>query len=121
MGAFPQVSGITYVLDTTIPYENGEQYPDSTYFAPANPGARVTITDVGGRGFSLEDTYVIAIADFLAEGGDTYYAFAEAAQYSFQSTGYYVYQGIQYYIEEQGGTIPEAYREPQGRITVIVD
>ncbi|MBQ6395810.1 MAG: bifunctional metallophosphatase/5'-nucleotidase, partial [Atopobiaceae bacterium] len=30
MGAFPQVAGITYTLDTTVPYEKGEQYPDST-------------------------------------------------------------------------------------------
>ncbi|MCF0261228.1 MAG: bifunctional metallophosphatase/5'-nucleotidase, partial [Erysipelotrichaceae bacterium] len=34
-GAFPQVSGICFEVDTAKPYRQGAQYPDSTYFAPA--------------------------------------------------------------------------------------
>lgn len=43
LGGFMQVSGIVRTIDTTVPYENGEQYPDSSYYAPAKPGSRVTI------------------------------------------------------------------------------
>ena len=49
IGAFPQVAGIVFTIDTTVPFEQGEQYPDSTYFAPKNPGARVTIETVAAR------------------------------------------------------------------------
>ena len=120
MGSFPQVSGITYTVDTTVPYERGDQYPDSTYYAPANPGARVTITDVNGKGFDLDATYVIAVSAFIASGGDTYYAFAEAGDQTQEYIGYVDYQAFQYYLEDElGGTVPDSYAEPQGRITVI--
>lgn len=51
IGGFPQVAGIEYKLDVSVPYENGEQYPDSTYYAPAKPGSRVTIKSVNGKAF----------------------------------------------------------------------
>lgn len=118
MGAFPQVSGITYTLDVSVPYEKGEQYPFSTYYAPANPGARVTISDVNGKGFDLDATYVIATIDFVASGGDTYCVFTGLTQ-SMQSTGYLSFQALQYYLEDEcGGQVPDAYAEPQGRVTV---
>ena len=56
LGGFPQVSGIVFTVDTTVPYENGEQYADSTYYAPAKPGSRVTIESVGGKNFDLNAT-----------------------------------------------------------------
>ena len=52
IGAFPQVAGIVFTVDTTKAYENGEQYPDSTYYKPLNPGSRVTIESVGGQPFA---------------------------------------------------------------------
>ncbi len=51
IGAFPQVAGIEFTVDTAVPYEAREQYPDSTYFAPLKPGSRVTIASVGGKPF----------------------------------------------------------------------
>ena len=119
MGSFPQVSGITFELDTSVPYEQGEQYPDSTYYKPANPGSRITITDVNGKGFDPDEKYLIATTDFIAHGGDTYYCFAEAGHASFRSTGYLVYQALQYYLEDEcGGTVPDAYAQSQNRSTV---
>ena len=76
--AFPQVSQIKYTLDTTVPYQTGDRYPDSVYYAPAAPGSRVTITEVGGKAFDPEAVYTIATIDFVASGGDTYYCFAQA-------------------------------------------
>ena len=33
IGAFPQVSGIEFTLNTGVPYVNGTQYANSTYYA----------------------------------------------------------------------------------------
>ena len=119
LGAFPQVAGIAFTLDVSVPYEQGEQYPYSTYYAPANPGSRVTITDVGGKGFDPNATYKLATIDFIATGGDTYAVFAGLAN-SMDSTGYLLYQAIQHYLEDEcAGVVPEAYAQPQGRITVV--
>lgn len=118
IGAFPQVSGIQFTIDTTVPYENGEMYPDSTYYAPAAPGSRVTIETVGGETFDLEATYTIATNDFMAAGGDTYYAFA-AASVNYD-LGIAMDEVVMDYItDELKGTVTaEAYGEPAGRITV---
>lgn len=122
MGAFPQVAQMSYTVDTRVPYEPGETYPGSTYEAPANPGARVTIHDVGGRGFDPAETYTIAAPDFLCAGGDTYYVFAEVAAKTMRTIGYLVSDCLQYYLEEAcGGEVPAEYADPlgQGRITIV--
>ena len=120
MGAFPQVSGITYTVNASVAYEKGEQYPYSTYFMPANLGSRVTITDVNGKGFDLDATYVLATTDFIAYGGDTYCCFAEATQDSVQSIGYTPYEALLYYIADGcEGVVPDEYAQAQGRITIV--
>jgi len=74
---------------------------------------------VNGKGFDLDGTYIIATTAFVAHGGDTYYCFAEAAQKSYRSTGYLVLEALQYYLEDEcEGVIPDAYAQPQNRITV---
>ncbi len=121
IGAFPQVSGIVFTLDTTVPYEQGEQYPDSTYFAPAKPGSRVSIETVGGEPFDIEALYNIATNDFSAAGGDTYYALRYANQTSGYMTGVALEDALVNYVtEELGGVVTaQAYGEPQGRIKII--
>ncbi len=119
IGAFPQVAGIEFTVDTSVPYENGEMYPDSTYYAPAKPGARVTIQTVGGEPFDAEKLYTIATNDFTAAGGDTYYAFRYANQTTGYKTGLALEDALVNYVAEVlGGTIGEQYAEPQGRITI---
>jgi 5'-nucleotidase/UDP-sugar diphosphatase len=116
---FPQVAGITYSINSSVAYEQGEQYPNSTYFAPANPGARITITDVGGKGFSLDAQYTIAAASFITDGGDTYYAMAKAYNANGVTTGVSDFDALTNYVSsELGGIISERYAEPQGRISV---
>ncbi len=118
LGAFPQVAGIEFTLNTSVPYENGEMYPDSTYYAPANPGARVTITSIGGEEFDLEATYTIASNDFLAIGGDTYYTFTQAS-YKYD-TGIALEDALINYIDEElDGVVGEEYAEADDRITII--
>ena len=120
MGAFPQVYGIKYTLDTTVPYEKGELYPGTTYNAPAAPGTRITIHEVAGKEFDPEATYTIATNEFVATGGDTYYCFAEAGAKTMVYVGYLDYESVLNYMKtELEGTIPEIYEEVQGRITVV--
>ena len=59
IGGFPQIAGAEYTVNTAVPYENGAQYPDSTYYAPANPGSRVTITSIGGKPFDPKANYTV--------------------------------------------------------------
>ena len=120
MGAFPQVYGIKYTLDTTVPYEKGELYPGTTYYASAAPGTRITIHEVAGKDFDPEATYTIATNEFVATGGDTYYCFAEAGATTMVYVGYLDYEALLNYMKtELEGTIPEIYEEVQGRITVV--
>ena len=122
IGGFPQVAGIVYTVDTTTPYENGDQYPNSTYYAPANPGSRVTITDVGGKGFSLDGEYVIAASNFITDGGDTYYAVAKAYQDTGYTTGYSDTDALINYLQTAlGGVIDGSYAYNQERIFIAVE
>ena len=118
-GAFPQTAGILFELDTTVPYENGELYPDSTYYAPAKPGSRVTITSVGGKAFNLDDTYYIATNNFTAAGGDTYYVFG-TADYVVQ-TEILDADALIAYVNSMGGVIGEEFKKAAGNITVITE
>ena len=118
-GAFPQVAGIQFVLDTTVPYENGAQYPDSTYYAPANPGSRVTITSVGGKEFKLTDTYYIATNNFTAAGGDTYYVFGQAEEAI--QTEILDADALIAYVNSMDGVIGEEFKEPAGNITILAE
>ncbi len=120
-GSFPQVSQIEYKLDMTVPYEKGKGYPDSSFYAPAAPGKRVTITEVGGKPFDPKARYTIATIDFVASGGDTYYVFAKAGAKTKVYAGYLDSEALANYLRtELEGTVPEDYSDPkgQGRISL---
>ena len=118
VGGFPQVSGIIFTVDTTKPYDQGEAYPKTTYYAPASI-QRVTIESVGGKPFDPNAVYTIATNDFMAAGGDTYYAFKTAsANYDL---GLPMDEVLKDYItDELGGVITaDQYGQPDGRITIL--
>ncbi len=73
---------------------------------------------MGGKGFDLNATYTIAVADFVAAGGDTFAVFTEASQSS-QPTSYLSFQALRHYLQDEcGGVVPDSYAQPQGRITI---
>ena len=117
IGGFPQVSGIVFTVDTDKAFDAGDLYPGSTYNKP-NSINRVTIQTVGGKAFDPKATYTIATNDFMAAGGDTYYAFSAA------TVNYDLGQAMDevvmsYITEELGGVVTaKAYGQTQGRITV---
>lgn len=116
LGGFPQVSGIQFTIDTSVPYAEGELYPDSTYYAPAAAGSRVTITSVGGKEFDMDATYNIAVNNFMADGGDTYYVFTKASQVL--DTGVVDAEGLISYVNSLNGIIGEEYADVKGNITI---
>ncbi|WP_325214210.1 bifunctional metallophosphatase/5'-nucleotidase, partial [Oscillibacter sp.] len=117
IGGFPQVSGIEFTVDTAKEFKAGDLYPGSTYHKPASI-ERVTITSVGGKDFDEKAEYSIATNDFMAAGGDTYYAFASAK--SNYDLGLPMDEVLMDYIKEElkGVVTAEAYGEPAGRITI---
>lgn len=117
LGGFPQIAGAEYTVNTAVDYKNGEQYPKSTYYAPAAPGSRVTITSVGGKAFDPKANYTVVVNSFQAEGGDTYYALTQG---SFkQNTGIVDADALIQYVNSMKGVISKEYANPQGRITVV--
>ena len=117
IGGFPQISGMKITIDTGKEFDQGEQYPDSTYYAPASI-KRVTIDEINGQPFDPEATYAVVTNNFCSAGGDTYYAF-KAASSQFD-TGIPMDEALIDYIKEElDGVIGEDYAEPQGRITIL--
>lgn len=118
IGAYPQTSGIEFTIDTTVPYDQGEQYEGSTYYGP-NSIQRVTITSINGQPFDENATYAVVTNDFLAAGGDTYYAFSVS---TVMDTGTPMDEAVIAYITDVlGGTITaEAYGETRADQTYIL-
>ena len=120
IGAFPQVAGIKYTLDTRVPFVKGHQYPDSTYFSPETLGSRVKITEVGGKPFDMEKTYRVVAAEFVVRGGDAYGHAVEPGAVESVSIGYVDKDAVKNYLQEElGGVVSDEYRETQGRITIL--
>ena len=118
LGGFPQVAGLKFTVDADVAYDkNPGTYPGSTYYGPASI-KRVTIDEINGKPFDATAKYAVITNNFVAGGGDTYYAFAAAS--SQFDTGYTLDSVVIDYITEKlGGVIAEAdYGAPKGRITV---
>lgn len=118
VGAFPQVSGIKFTVDTTKAFDAGAKYPGSTYSAPKTVN-RVSIQSVNGKAFSATATYTIVTNDFSAAGGDTYYAFAASPINT--NLGIPMDEAVMEYIttELKGNVTAAKYGAPQGRITIL--
>lgn len=115
IGGFPQVAGINFTLSTAVAYDaNAETYPASTYYGPKSIN-RVVINSINGKEFKADDTYAVVTNNFVAGGGDTYYAFAAAsAQFD---TGIPLDEAVMEYVTaELKGVIGAQYAAPQGRI-----
>ncbi len=117
VGAFPQISGMHIVIDTTKEYDaNDETYPGSTYYGPKTIN-RVTITDINGKEFDKDAVYAVVTHNFAASGGDTYYAFASATEKF--DTGLPLDEVLMEYITVAlNGVIGEEYAAPKGNITI---
>ncbi|MBR4725018.1 MAG: 5'-nucleotidase C-terminal domain-containing protein [Lachnospiraceae bacterium] len=116
IGGFPQIAGMKITLDTTKEFAQGDQYPESTYYAPKKI-QRVTIDEINGKKFKADDVYAVVTNNFCAAGGDTYYVFKNAS--SQFDTGIVMDEAVVEYIQTVlGGVIGSKYAAPQVRITI---
>ena len=117
VGGYPQTAGIRFTLDTTKEYDSGDVYPGSTYHRPGSI-RRVTVESVNGQPFRPEDTYAVAVNDFMAAGGDTYFVLAGADGFD---TGIPLDELlVQYIHEELGGILSEErYGTVRGDQTIL--
>lgn len=122
MGAFPQVAGMTYTVNTKVKYQPGKKYPNSVFYAPAKPGSRVTINSIGGKPFDPDAVYTVSTIEFIAVwGGDNYGGLTgRDAKIDIQSIGYVDEETFEnYLVTELKGKIDERYAKSQNRITII--
>ncbi|MCR5732294.1 MAG: bifunctional metallophosphatase/5'-nucleotidase [Sphaerochaetaceae bacterium] len=118
IGGFPQIAGMNITINTRKAYaKRPETYPESTYYGPAVV-RRVKINTINGKPWTPFGVYAVVTNNFLAAGGDTYYAFkAASAQYDSSIPMDDVV--MSYITEVLGGVIDERYAEPQGRMRII--
>ena len=107
-----------FTIDTTKEFDKGDLYPGSTYHQPKSI-KRVSIQEINGKPFDPKATYAVVTNNFLAAGGDTYYAFASAS--SQFDTGLPLDEVLMEYITEglNATVTAKQYGQPQGRITVL--
>lgn len=121
MGAFPQVAGMKYTINTKVKYEPGEKYPNSVFHAPAKPGSRVTINSIGGKPFNPDAIYTVAAAEFIAMyGGDNYGGLVgKDTKVDIRSIGYVDAEAFENFLTTHlKGKIGKRYAKSQNRIII---
>jgi 2',3'-cyclic-nucleotide 2'-phosphodiesterase (5'-nucleotidase family) len=96
-GRFPQVSGLTFEVDTKEPV-----------------GSRVKSVKVNGEPLDPVKTYKLATNDFMARGGDGYRVFAEAKQLVDVSASQLMATQVIDYVAKAGKVSPKV----EGRIVL---
>jgi 5'-nucleotidase/UDP-sugar diphosphatase len=97
-GRFPQVSGLTFVLD-----------------ASAEPGARVSKVMVGDAPLQADTTYTVAVNDYILGGGDGYAALGGGRLVTNAGGGNLVANDVMAYVEKMGSVACAV----EGRITML--
>lgn len=115
-GKLLQVSGLTFTVDMAI--ESSVRLDDKGQFAYVDGPYRVSDIQVGGKDLDLSAEYTLTTSDFVVNGGDGFTTFQEAdfVNDTMKADNIVVKEYIETVL---GGVIPDLYREPLGRITVI--
>lgn len=118
MGAFPQVAGMKYVVNSGFAYDKGNLYPNSTYYAPKSIN-RVSVLSVNGKDFKTDDVYAVVTNNFVATGGDSYYIFTQAK--NARDTGAKLDEVVMDYITTalDGKIYAAKYEKTGDRVTVL--
>ena len=97
---FPQVAG----MSVTVTKKSGESAP------------KVEIATVGGRKFSLTDTYTLIVTEHIANGTGAYAPLLDNDATQLESSAG---KGlINYLARECKGKVPTSYERPDARITI---
>ncbi|MBO5197945.1 MAG: 5'-nucleotidase C-terminal domain-containing protein [Lachnospiraceae bacterium] len=95
IGAYPQISGITFTLNTA-----------------AEPGSRISNVCINGNPINPEYDFLVATNDFLAAGGDGYTMFTEAKTVN-------EFGSMEEILAEYLQTEPDPESFAVGRVTVV--
>ena len=113
MGGFPQVSGIRFKIDTSVPYLKGDKYAESEYYAPLKPGSRVSIEEIDGKPFEKNKMYNLVVTDFQLK------LYEKSILQSRVVIGYTIFDALLNYIQtELNGNVNAEYQAPDGRIDI---
>ena len=122
---FAQVSGLEYVIDPGAEYIKGEK--NGNWYLPdeKNDENNVShIKTVNGEAFDPDKTYAVIADNFIVNGNDTYKLLKDAvdggAKRLNNGNGILTRDIVEMYIKSESGlngTIGQAYKEPQGRIS----
>ena len=115
-GKFLQVSGMSYTVDLTK--ESTVKYDSGGHFVAVMGDYRVKDVFIGGEPLDLSAEYTVTTSNYILGGADGFDMLKEADV--LMNTATPDNEIVMEYIQETlGGTIPDEYREPQGRITII--
>lgn len=122
LGGFPQISYMEISLDESAEYiADDEPYPGSTYYGPKEIN-RIKSVKIHGKELDPEKTYNVVTNNFVAAGGDTYYAFTEAEVID---TGISDEDVVEQFLKDETGLNGKIrasdYGAPLGRIIIVHD
>ena len=115
-GSFPQVSGISFDIDTSL---NSTVETDSQgQFLNVKGKRKVFNVKINGKYLDLNRIYNVSLNEFVANGGDGYFMFTKYEV--FYEPLYTDTDSLAYYIKYNlTGTIPAKYKDFQGRINFV--
>jgi len=111
---FPQVSGITYKIDMSIP--TSVVVDNDEVFLRVDGERRVYDVMVNGEELDLERIYTLSTNSFIIDGGDGYSMFAKHKEYYKLSLGVDNEVLLKYINVTLNKVIPEKYKRTEGRI-----
>ena len=115
-GGFPQVSGISFDIDTSL---NSTVETDSQgIFLDIKGKRKVSNVKINGENIDPNKNYTVSMSSYIGNGGDGYTMFTK---YDVLLEGLYTdTDAIANYIKDDlNGTIPAKYKDFQGRINLV--
>ena len=110
---FPQVSGITYKVDTSI--NSSVVVDENEVFQSLGKENRVYDVKINGEDLDVNKTYKIASHSFILGGGDGYSMFSNSEILE-TSIGVDNEVLLDYITKKLNGTIPSTYKTSEGRL-----
>ena len=112
---FPQVSGITFKIDSSI--NSTVEVDENEMFKSVKGERRVYDVKVNGKDVDVNKNYTISSHSFILDGGDGYSMFTSCPIIK-TAVGSDNEVFMNYIIEDLKGVIPSKYKQPEGRIKI---
>jgi len=115
-GGFPQVSGISYDIDTSL--NSTVEADPQGQFLNITGKRRVSNVKINGKDIGPNKNYTVSMSEYIGNGGDGY---TMLSKYDVIREGLLADTDTlaNYIKEDLNGTIPEEYKDLQGRINFV--